>query len=138
MVTDSCASTNYQRIDQHLIFLGGSYSVLYHVSDLFQHLLNLTGKHTYEDDVALSCHLLVIEEALNSKLLLEGSQQMRLTSGHNHLKVVELVLDLQELGQENRANLPTANDSYFEVGQLLASTWQVCHGDLILVHALCG
>ena len=79
LVTDGRTSAYNQRVDQHLVLSGGAYSISNHVPNLFEDLLNLTRQHTDEDDVGLSSHLLVVEEALDPELLLERSQKMRLS-----------------------------------------------------------
>jgi len=63
-----------QRVNQLLRFLGRIHSFSNDVSDILKDFLGLTWKHTNENDIALSCHFLVIENTFNAKFDLKWSQ----------------------------------------------------------------
>ena len=75
-------------------------------------------KDAQENHVTDCCNLGVVKDAFNSKLFLEWSQQMRLTCRNDQAQVMELVFNLEQLGEEHSADLTAADDTNFESWKL--------------------
>jgi hypothetical protein len=51
----------------------------------------LEGQHTQEDDIAFSYYALIVEVHIYTKILLEGSKEVRLPGRHVKLEAWDLI-----------------------------------------------
>jgi hypothetical protein len=81
---------------------------------LFKHLLSLERQNAKEDKVTFRYNTLVVEVYPDPKLLLESSQQVRLSGGDHDFHIRYLPLDLKKLGKDHGADLPAPDQPDFE------------------------
>ena len=121
LIANCRTSADNKWVNQGFIFLRSIDSISYNTSNLLKNFLYLTRQNTHKNYITLSGNLLVIKEAFNTKLLLEWSQKMGLSCWDDQLEIVELVLNLQEFGQQDSSCLATSNDTNLKNWSLFTS-----------------